>query len=114
MLTIRPEQMDALKAKRVQDFEDRLLGTLKRLQPECLRDSSETEVRRFITSSINKALGMNIIHEFWVARFVLATSRMGISGSEQSRIDELLAQFRANAPQLSEEEMVVAIERGLL
>ena len=75
MLTLRPEQIEVLRAAMRKSYEDRLIRHLTKLFPEAIKkmidpDGQDKPLRQFIDAGIKKAESFNIRAERNVTLFI--------------------------------------------
>jgi|SRR5688572_33442631 len=82
MLSIRAEQLDALRGVMLQQFEDRMALQLRRLFPDHPLAASQEAVRAFIREGIQKTKTSGITDEADVERFLIWMMPYGLEFEE--------------------------------
>lgn len=77
MLTIRSEQMEVLGDYARQLLETRLSGQIRTMFPELLESLSDSELRAFVASGIDRAISYEVVLEEDVRRYLEYAVRYG-------------------------------------
>lgn len=70
MLTIRPEQMEALRAAQIAAFAERMREHLRSTFPGRLREFTDPALRQLINMEIPRALRYGLLMEWDIRRFL--------------------------------------------